>query len=149
MWAFADLTANRSFEPGIDILAPVDTTFSLTPEQPRLDGLRLRVVNPRAPATVAGAVIDSLSNPQGELFVSAICVSDTTLRPRFETVDANRFKFELPGGRWTLRAFRDLDRDHRWKPDTEPASDEQTLDLEPAGEVKDLLFTLMPPGRGP
>jgi uncharacterized protein (DUF2141 family) len=149
LWAFVDLNGNRSFEPGTDVLAPVDTTLELTRAQPVMDGLQLRVVNPRAPAIVTGTVLDTLSGVTGDPLVVALCVSDTTLRPRIEPVTSGSFRLELPGGTWRVRAFRDTDRDRRCEPATEPASDEIELPLEAASEVKDLSFVLLRPARRP
>jgi hypothetical protein len=149
LWAFADLNGNHSFEPGTDVLAPVDTTLSLTPEQPVVDGLLLRVVNPRAPAVVTGTVSDTLSGLTGDALVTATCLSDSTLRDRVEPVTANAFRLELPGGRWRVRAFRDADRDRRWKPGSEASSEPFELVLEAAAEVKDVVLVMRRPGTAP
>ncbi len=149
LWAFADLNGNHSFEPGTDVLAPVDTTFTLTREAPVAEGLLLRVVNPRAPAVVTGTVSDTLSGYAGDAFVNAVCLSDTTLRERLEAAPQNAFRLELPSGRWRIRAFRDVDRDRKWKPETEPASEPYELDLEAAQEMKDVQLVLRRPGRSP
>src|SRR5499427_7678554 len=60
VWAFADLNHNHSFEPGQDLLVPADTTLALTVENPVATGLRLKVVNPKAPGHIKGTVLDSL-----------------------------------------------------------------------------------------
>ncbi|HUK62013.1 MAG TPA: Ig-like domain-containing protein, partial [Dongiaceae bacterium] len=137
LWAFVDLNGNRSFEPGTDVLAPVDTTLTLTRAEPVLDGLQLRVVNPRAPAFVTGTVLDTLTGVPGDPLVIATCASDTTLRPRVEPVTSGAFRLELPGGTWRVRAFRDADRDRRYRPGVEAASEEIEMPLEAAAEVKD------------
>ena len=149
LWAFVDLNGNHSFEPGTDVLAPVDTTLELTRAQPVMDGLQLRVVNPRAPAIVTGTVLDTLSGVTGDPLVVAVCVSDTTLRPRIEPINSGSFRLELPGGTWRVRAFRDTDRDRRCEPASEAASDEIELPVEPAAEIKDVSFVLVRPVRRP
>ncbi|MFI5370601.1 MAG: Ig-like domain-containing protein [Candidatus Eisenbacteria bacterium] len=149
LWAFVDLNANRSFEPGTDVLAPVDTTLTLTRAEPVLDGLQLRVVNPRASAIVTGTVLDTLTGVPGDPLVIATCASDTTLRPRVELVTSGAFRLELPGGTWRVRAFRDADRDRRYRPGVEAASEEIEIPLEPAAEVKDVALVLVRPGKGP
>jgi hypothetical protein len=145
LWAFVDLNGNRSFEPGTDVLAPVDTTLELTRAQPVVDGLQLRVVNPRAPGIITGTVLDTLTGVTGDPLVIATCVSDSTLRPRVEQVNQRAFRLELPGGTWRVRAFRDTDRDRRCEPATEPASDEIEIPVEPAAEIKDIAFVLLRP----
>jgi uncharacterized protein (DUF2141 family) len=149
LWAFADLNGNRSFEPGTDVLAPVDTTLALTREQPVLGDLRLRVVNPRAPAIVTGTVLDTLTGVTGDPLILAQCVSDTTLRDRVEPVVSNAFRLELPAGSWRIRAFHDLDRDRKWKNGVEPASEPVVLTVEAAAEVKDVAFLVKRPAKGP
>jgi hypothetical protein len=147
LWAFVDLNGNRSFEPGTDVLAPVDTTLELTRAQPVVDGLQLRVVNPRAPGIITGTVLDTLTGVTGDPLVVAVCVSDTTLRPRVEQVNQHAFRLEVPGGTWRVRAFRDTDRDRRCEPATEPASDEIEIPVEPAAEIKDIEFVLLRPRK--
>ena len=149
LWAFADLNGNHSFEPGTDILAPVDTTLELTHAAPVMDELRLLVVNPRAPGTIAGTVVDTLSGVTGEPLVVASCLSDTTLRDRTEPVQSNAYHLELPGGRWRIRAFRDADHDKKWKPGVEPSSEPFEIDLQPASEVKDVVLVILRPRPGP
>jgi hypothetical protein len=149
LWTFADLNANRSYEPASDILAPVDTTLELTPARPALTGLTLRVVNPRAPGRIDGTVLDSSGVTAGERLIQALCASDSTLRPRVEPAERDTFKLSLPAGIWRLRAFRDLDKDRRWKPETEPASAEATVPVTAAGEAHDVVLVLRPVGRGP
>jgi uncharacterized protein (DUF2141 family) len=149
LWAFADLNGNRSFEPGTDVLAAVDTTLDLTPSAPVLLDLRLRVVNPRAPSSVSGTVADTLSGVTGEALVSAICLSDSTLHDRVAPVVSNAFRLELPAGTWRVRVFRDADRDRRWKPGAEPASEPFEFKLEAAEEVKDVVLVMVRPQKGP
>jgi hypothetical protein len=142
LWAFADLNVNRSFEPAIDILAPIDTTLELSPERPRVEGLLLRVVNPRAPARVRGAVLDTLGDSLGVLRIMAVSDTDSTLRRVEEVGGEGGFDFTLAPGPWRLRAFRDHDKNRAWKPAEEPASLPLPLRLEAADDITELTLVL-------
>lgn len=147
LWAFADLNANRSFEPDHDVLAPADTTIELTPGRPVGAGLLLRITNPRATARVAGAVLDTLGDSLGLIRVIAHSESDTLRRLLVEAGSRNGFEFLLEAGVWTLQAWRDLDRDKQWDLDEEPASDDLRIEVGPADELKDVVLVLRkPPG---
>jgi hypothetical protein len=145
LWAFADLNGNRSFEPDKDLLTPADTLLSLTTVTPVVEGLALTVVNPRAPARVKGAVLDSLGNLGGQLTVMAVADTDTTRRVLGPVNDRLEFEITLDAGGWSLRAFRDLDRNGVWDRAAEPASDPQPLRLAPAAEITDVQLVLRRP----
>lgn len=144
LWVFADLDRNRSFEPDRDVLAAADTLLDLTAEAPRVTGLRLRVTNPRAPATVQGPVLDTLRMSEGGRWLR-ITPADSTLRARSEPQTGDGFELTLPAGTWRLRLFRDLDRSRTWDEGVEPASDEVELRLGPADEVKDVRLVMKRP----
>ena len=143
IWAFADLNSNHSFEPETDVLAPADTVFSLLPGAPVASGVLLRVVNPRAPAIVRGALIDSLADSVGVRRLVAVADADSTRRLIRDLDDKGGFELSLAPGRWRLQAFRDLDKNRLWNPRTEPASELLVLELEPAAEIKDLVLVLV------
>jgi len=149
IWAFADQNQNRSFEPDRDLLAPVDTTISLTPAQPVARDLVFHVVNPRAPAIVKGTVLDSLGEREGDLWVRASADSDTTRQVLTTVDDQHRWEIQLDSGDWTLRAFRDLDRNRSWAPDRESASDPRRVRAEPAGLIENVELVLHPVARAP
>jgi len=71
LWVFADLNANRSFEPSSDLLVAVDTTLALTAAAPRAADLHLKITNPRATGRITGTVVDSLAIAQVALIVEA------------------------------------------------------------------------------
>jgi hypothetical protein len=146
VWAFADLNRNRSFEPLIDVLAPSDTTITLTAGSPTLTGLRFTIVNPRAPGRVRGTVLDSLADSVGVLRILATSQDDSTRRLLFEAETDGTYRFEIAAGAWILRAFRDLDRNRSWQRDEEPASAAQPVRVEPAGELTDVRLVLERPG---
>lgn len=148
VWTFADLNNNRSFEPATDLLAPIDTVLSLTAENPVASGLQLRVVNPRAPTRVKGTVLDSLVLRDGDLLISAVADTDTTRRVLASTNERLEFDFQLEPGVWTVRAFRDADRNRVWDPARESSSDPLPVHAEPAGEVFDVVLILKPPREG-
>jgi hypothetical protein len=148
LWAFADLNFNRSFEPTYDVLAPVDTVFDLSAAHPLASGIRVIVVNPRAPGRVRGAVLDSLADTLGVVRVTAAARSDSTRTLLFD-VDANRlFDLTLAPGTWRIRAFRDLDKSRSWQGALEPASDMIEQEVPPAGDIVGIKLVLKrPPGR--
>jgi hypothetical protein len=135
LWAFADLNANRSFEPQTDVLAAVDTVFNLTADRPSASGLSLSVVNPRAPGRVRGAVLDSLNDSLGVVRIMVSAPPDTVRVLQFDVDAQGAFDFRLTAGTYRVRAYRDLDRNHGWQPDREPASDALTVVVPAAGDV--------------
>ncbi len=144
LWAFADLNANRSFEPDRDILAPVDTVVALTDSMPVAGPVHLTLVDPRAPASVHGTVIDSLgvATSEGVTRVLAVADRDSTLRALSDVDRDGHFDLSLRAGPWTIRAFRDLDRNRDWEPSREPASAPAHVTVEPAGDVPDVNLVL-------
>ncbi len=142
LWAFADLNRNRSFEPDHDVLAPADTTLTLTPEHPAAEGLRLHAVNPRAPGRVRGLVEDPTGDSLGVLRVVAVAEDDTTRRVLVDADAKGAFDLSLQAGKWLVRAWRDADRNRAWRTDVEPASEVQHYTIEPAAEVNDQRLVL-------
>lgn len=145
VWGFADLNANRSFEPATDILTPADTVVELTAERPGITALTLRMVNPRAPATVEGAVLDTLGDSLGVVRVRAVAERDSNLRVLVEVGARGGMTLSLEAGTYRVTAFRDLDRDRVPDPDTEPTSEPMLLRVEPASELKDVVLVLRRP----
>jgi hypothetical protein len=148
IWAFADLNRNRSFEPLIDVLAPVDTVFRLTAKAPVASGLEILVVNPRAEAKVSGAVLDSLGDSLGVLRILAVSQKDSTVRILADVLGADLWEIHLSAGGWDLKAFRDLDKNRRWDPAREASSAWLRLDLPPAGVVTEQTLVLLRRGSG-
>lgn len=149
IWAFADLNRNRSFEPASDLLAAADTTLELTAQTPTASGVRLRVVNPRAPGIVKGTIVDTLGDTRGLLRLIVRSEADSTRRLLYDVPDRGTFDFRFEPGRYRVRAFRDADRDRIWKRDEEPGSEEYGVTVTPAGLVEGLAFTLRRPGEAP
>ena len=143
VWAFADLNHNHSFEPGQDLLVPADTTLELTVAQPVVSGLRLHVVNPRAPGHVKGTVLDTLKDERGLLRLIAWSVKDTTRRILYDVDPSGGFDFTWDPGTYKVRAFRDLDKNKSWKRDEEPASEETELTVQPGGVIDVPPFVLV------
>jgi len=148
LWAFADLNANRSFEPQSDILAPVDTVFNLTAEAPVARGFSATVLNPRSPGHVRGTVLDSLGIERGALTVMAVAVDDSLRRVTAIVDDQRHYDLSLAAGAWRVRAWRDLDRNRTWQRETEPASAERRVEVTAASEVLgvDLVLERAPGG---
>jgi hypothetical protein len=142
LWAFADLDGNRSYEPARDILFPVDTTFALDSAHPRAEEITLKVINPRAPARVKGAVLDTLGITEGVLRVFAVSDSDSTRRTVSDVRSEGGFELQLEPGLWWLRAYRDLDKNRLWEPDKEPASEALGIRMEAADDIKDVVLVL-------
>jgi uncharacterized protein (DUF2141 family) len=149
LWAFSDQNGNRSFEPDRDVLARVDTLISLTARAPVASGLRFRLVNPRAPARVKGTVIDSLRDREGEVQVIAFSERDSTRRVIVAAGPRLEFEIQLDPGGWTIRAFRDVDRNRAWDAVREPGSRRHSVRLEPADVVEGVVLDLHPAGRAP
>lgn len=145
LWAFADLNSNRSFEPDKDVLVPADTTFELTAEHPVAEGFTLHMVNPRAPAHLAGSILDTLRDSVGVVRVTATSVRDTLRKYSTDVASSGGFELQLEPGPWRVMAYRDVDRNKSWKPETEPASDPLVLTLTPAQEMKALVLVLRRP----
>jgi hypothetical protein len=149
LWAFADLNSNRSFEPASDVLARVDTVIVLDADHPIASGLAIRVVNPRAPGTVKGTVIDSLPDSAAVVRVLAVSASDSTASALSEVDRDGAWELSLQSGAWWFRGFRDDDRDRVWTPARERASDSVRVVIEPAGEVQGIELRLRGRLRGP
>ncbi len=147
VWGFADLNRNRSFEPAVDLLVPVDTLLILSAGQLSAGGLRLRMVNPRAPGRFTGTVLDSVSNQSGVVRLIVTPAADSTRRVAYEIPESGSFSFQWDPGVYVLRAYRDLDRNKAWKRDTEPASRELTVTLAPGAEITGVSFVLVRPGE--
>jgi len=147
IWAFADLNLNRSFEPDKDLLAPAETVLVLSQATPVADSVRLLVINPRAPGRVRGTVLDSLGVSEGEIEVVAVSSADTTKRQVVNVGPRNEYELSLAPGPWTVRAYRDLDRNHRWLFGVEPASDSTSVRVAPAAEIPDVVLVMRRPGE--
>lgn len=142
VWAFADLNHNRSFEPGTDLLEAADSIVTLTAERPEAKGLRLKLVNARAPGRFIGVVTDTVSDQSGSLRLIVTPVADTTRRVLYEVPASGSFDLRWDPGLYRVRAFRDRDRDRAWKRDAEPASLEVEVRITPGGELKGATFVL-------
>jgi hypothetical protein len=152
LWVFADLNNNRSFEPGSDILTPVDTVFTLAKDTPVASGFVVTVVNPRSPGKVRGLVLDSLHIERGVLAVMATSAADSTRRVMGTVDREGKFEISLTAGTWTVRAWRDLDRNREWQRDSEPASQPYRAEVQAAADIVDVTLTLVPapaPAAGP
>ena len=148
LWAFADLNKNHSFEPNTDLLVGADTTVVLTPERVVATGIHLRVVNPKAPGRVRGAILDSLRDERGSLRLIVISETDTTRRLLYDIDPSGAYDLGWEPGPYRVRAFRDLDRNKIWKRDEEAASEERRV-VVPPGEVVELpAFVLVRPLPG-
>jgi hypothetical protein len=145
LWAFADLNHNHSFEPERDLLVPADTTFALAADRPLASGLKLRVVNPRAPGRVQGTVLDSLGDERGQLRLIVVSATDSTRRLLYDVDTNGAFDLRWDPGVYRVRAFRDLDRNKAWKRDEEPAGEEVEVTVAPAGDLALPAFVLVRP----
>lgn len=142
LWAFADLNGNRSYEPITDVLAAVDTVLELTPARPEARDLKISLVNPRAPGSVRGSVIDSLSDSLGVLRVLVYAASDSIHALEFNVDSDGHFDFKLVAGEYRMRAYRDLDRNHYWQADREPASEYTRVVVLPGSDAPELKLML-------
>jgi predicted small lipoprotein YifL len=147
LWVFADLNGNRSFEPPVDVLVPVDSTFTLTTEAPEVTDLRLKVVNPRATGRVRGTVTDTLHITQGDLLVSAVPANDTTQVTIVQVGAHGAYELGLIPDYWRIQAFRDLDRNRKLDPTREPSSAPIQVTVTPAANLQNVDLVLQPVGR--
>jgi hypothetical protein len=148
LWAFADLNRNHSFEPGQDLLVGADTTLALEGGRAIAAGIRLRVVNPKAPGRVKGAILDSLDQTQGTLRLIVISESDSTRRLLYDVDGSGAYDFGWEPGGYRVRAFRDTDRNKIWKRDEEPASEERRVEVRPGESIELPAFVLERPRPG-
>ncbi len=144
---FADLNGNRSFEPSVDVLVPVDSTFTLAAEAPEVRDLRLKVVNPRATGRVRGTVTDTLHIAQGDLLVSAVPASDTTQVTIVQVGAHGSYELGLIPDYWRIQAFRDLDRNRKLDPAREPFSVPVQVTVTPAANLQNVDLLVQPAGR--
>jgi hypothetical protein len=144
LWAFADLNGNRSYEPSTDVLAAIDTVLQLTVAQPVVSDLKVSLVNPRAPGRVRGSVIDSLSDSVGVLRVLVYTANDSIHALEFGVDSDGQFDLKLMAGNYRMRAYRDLDRNHYWLAEREPASDPAPITVPPGADVLDVKLVLKP-----
>lgn len=145
LWAFADLNRNHSFEPDKDLLAGADTTVVLTLGQAVASGIRLRVVNPKAPGRVKGAVLDTLGDTRGTLRLIVTSEKDSTKRLLYDIDASGAYDFGWEPGTYRVRAFRDADRNKIWKRDEEPASEEREITVQPGESQESKPFVLVRP----
>ena len=145
IWAFADLNRNHSFEPDQDLLVPADTLLELTGSRAVAAGLQLKVVNPKAPGHVKGAVLDSLNDSRGTIRLIVASLRDSTKRLLYDIDPQGAYDLTWDPGTYRVRAFRDFDRNKIWKRDEEPGSEEIEITVHP-GEVLELpKFVLVRP----
>jgi len=147
LWAFADLNHNHSFEPDQDLLVAADTTLTLTAGQAMATGLKLMVVNPRAPGHVKGEIVDSLGDDRGLLRLISISVRDSTRRLLYDVDPSGKFDLTWDPGTFKVRAYRDLDKNKAWKRDEEPASEEVEITVKPGGVTQVGPFVLVRPPK--
>jgi hypothetical protein len=146
LWAFADLNANRSFEPATDLLVAVDTVLVLTPEAPVASGLTVVVVNPRAPAHLSGRVtIEGRPDSTMSVRVWAVAEGDSTKPLSIEVRGDDSWSAPVTGGVWRLRPFLDRNHDARWQPNVDLSGEVVRVEVPPAGDVKNVALKLVVP----
>src|SRR5262249_31316746 len=151
-----DANHTQSFEPGIDLLNALDSTITLTAAAPRADSIRIVSVDPTAPASAQGVVVDSAgmvaadkagkSDPKRKGWVEPV---DSVVTKKGLTsavpVTGGAFRFTLPPGRYRLRAFLDNDLNNVFDPRREASGDPVEVVAEPAALLSDLKLSA-PPG---
>jgi len=156
LYAFFDANHTQSFEPGIDLLNALDSTITLTADAPRADSILLVSVDPAAPATAQGSVVDSLGNlaaddqgksdPRLKVWVEPL---DSVVTRKGQTtavsVTAGAFRFALPPGRYRLRIFLDDDHNNVFDQTREKAGTPTEITAQPAGLLGDVKLQA-PPG---
>jgi len=159
LFAFYDANHTQSFEPGIDLLNALDSTITLTADAPRADSILLVSVDPAAPATAQGSVVDSAGNlaadeqgksdPRLKVWVEPL---DSVVTRKGQTtavsVTAGAFRFTLPPGRYSLRIFLDDDHNNVFDRGREAAGAPLEVTAQPAGLLGDLKLEAPPGIRG-
>jgi hypothetical protein len=147
LWAFADLNHNHSFEPEKDLLVAADTTLALTVDQPEARGVELHVVNPRAPGSVKGTVLDTLGDARGTLRLLVASATDSTRHLIYDLDPSGAYDLKWDPGVYRVRAFRDLDRNKTWSREEEPASEEIEAHIKPGSMLELPTLVLVRPVR--
>src|SRR5207247_5452316 len=118
-----------------------------TPGSAVASGLRLKVVNPRAPGRVKGTVLDTLNDARGTLRLIVASLRDSTRRLLYDIDPQGGYEFTWEPGPYRVRAFRDFDRNKVWKRDEEPGSDEIEITVRPGETLELPVFVLVRPAR--
>src|SRR5262249_61987776 len=128
-----------------------DPTLALTAGEAVASGLKLQVVNPRAPGHVKGVIVDTLGDDRGLLRLISVSTRDSTRRLLYDIDASGKFDLTWDPGTFRVRAFRDLDKNRAWKRDEEPASEEIEITVKPGGmsEVGKLVLVRPPKPSGP
>jgi hypothetical protein len=154
LYAFHDANRTLSFEPDVDHLTRQDSVVVLTAEAPAADSLVIWSVDPAAPATVSGTVVDSLVPPGTQVRVLAERVgAEAAGSPRggraarsgSVAVEGGTFRLSLEAGRYRLRVYLDLNRNARFDSPAEPASEPVEIDAK-AGDVLSGIELVAPAG---
>jgi hypothetical protein len=149
LFVFHDVNRNLTFEPGTDHLTESPTLFELTNESVQVDTLHLMSVDPKAPGTLEGVVVDSLvtglqiglrveiSSPDGGREVIEVPVADGS------------FKLPVSSGKFRMWVFLDLDRNGEYNEGTEASSEILEGEISPGMTITGLRLVAPGPGSTP
>src|SRR5262249_477791 len=122
-------------------------TLELTAGRAVASGLKLRVVNPRAPGRVKGTVLDTLGDARGTLRLIVTSVRDSTRRLLYDIDPQGAYDLSWDPATHPVRAFRDAERNKVRKRDEEPGSDEIEVTVKPGAELELPTFVLVRPAK--
>jgi hypothetical protein len=160
LYAFHDANATLTFEPGIDHLTGHPEEIVLLFTAPRADSVRLRSVDPAAPAEVRGTIADTTG--LGGKPLRLVAESDTAAAtgqapgapaglggpPRRSDIAITppEFVLELAVGRYRLRLYLDRNRNRRLD-EGEPVGVAQTVEVRAGDRIAGI--SLAPPAITP
>lgn len=146
LFVFHDVNRNLTFEPGTDHLTESPIILELTSESAQVDTLHLMSIDPKAPGTLEGTVVDSLvAGVQIGLWVE-ISSPDGGLEVIEVPVAGGNFKLPVSNGKFRMRVFLDLDMDGKYSEETEPSSEVLEGEISPGETITGLR--LIAPGSG-
>jgi len=134
MWLFAlyDRDGNREIRGLGEFASAEPDSILLTPDQPEMD-VKLRLVDPRAPATLEGVLVSVEADTVAKwIELTAVGPDSASIPPRRGPV-GKKGAFSLNGlrpGKYQLAVFCDLNGNNQHDPE-EPASPYGEVDLAP------------------
>jgi hypothetical protein len=149
LFAFHDVNRNLTFEPGTDHLTEYPELVELSSENPLADTLHLMSIDPAAPATLEGTVVDSLA-PGVSLGLRVELELEAGGEEVIEVaVAGGDFRLPISAGKYRLWVFLDWNRNARFNEATETKSETLEGVVSPGDKVTDLklIAPAPPPGE--
>jgi hypothetical protein len=147
LFAFHDVNRNLTFEPGTDHLTEFPRLVALSPDSAQIDTLRLISIDPLAPGTLEGVIVDSLVT--GVQIGLRVEITPRSGGKEVMEVPVTGGNFTLPisTGKYRLWLFLDIDRSGTFDEASEATSEILEGEISPGETVSGLR--LVAPGPGP